>query len=168
MSHELNQLTEWIRANVLGNDPMSKVIEPDDDDDRPESDASVDSDFEKFDPKEIDRRDREYSEPETVIETPFRAGPLADLTGFQRDLLAIIRALEERAGQPVGLDIKREIDEQYDEEIGTARLYTNLDALVDAGLVTKESVDGRSNAYRLTRRGRREVQSHVEWLRILV
>ena len=75
-----------------------------------------------------------------------------DLTGFQRDLLTVIAGLE----NPNGLEIKSEMEHYYESTINHGRLYPNLDNLVEKGLIDKEEIDGRTNAYRVTRRGRRD------------
>ncbi|NHN46496.1 PadR family transcriptional regulator [Halostella sp. JP-L12] len=82
-----------------------------------------------------------------------------DLTGFQRDLLYTIAGLDE----PHGLAIKEEMDDYYETEVHHGRLYPNLDTVVDKGLVNKSEKDRRTNEYRLTKRGRREIQSRREW-----
>ncbi len=82
-----------------------------------------------------------------------------DLTGFQRDLLYALAGLD----QPKGLDVKAVLDEYYGQDINHGRLYPNLDALVEKGLVEKGKHDDRTNAYTLTRRGRREVGARREW-----
>jgi DNA-binding PadR family transcriptional regulator len=82
-----------------------------------------------------------------------------DLTGFQRDLLYVI------AGQtdPHGLALKDELEKYYESEIHHGRLYPNLDTLVTKGLVEKGTKDQRTNVYRLTERGRRELTARREW-----
>ena len=82
-----------------------------------------------------------------------------DLTGFQRDCLYIIAGLEE----PHGLAIKTELEDYYEGEIHHGRLYPNLDTLVDRGLVEKGEHDQWTNAYRMTRRGRQEIEARREW-----
>jgi DNA-binding PadR family transcriptional regulator len=82
-----------------------------------------------------------------------------DLTGFQRDLLFVVAGLDE----PHGLAIKNELDDYYDEEIHHGRLYPNLDSLAEKGLVEKGQRDERTNAYILTRRGRRELEARRQW-----
>ena len=82
-----------------------------------------------------------------------------DLTAFQRDLLYVIAGLE----TPHGLAIRDELAEYHDKEIQHGRLYPNLDTLVDKGLIKKEQEDGRTNAYSLTERGRRELTARREW-----
>ena len=87
-----------------------------------------------------------------------------DLTGFQRDLLTVIAGLD----SPHGLKIKEELERYYETEINHGRLYPNLDALVTKGLVEKGRKDRRTNAYTLTRRGRRELDDRREWEDALV
>ena len=82
-----------------------------------------------------------------------------DLTGFQRDLLYVIAGLD----GPKGLAIKDRLDDYYGTEINHGRLYPNLDALVEKGLVEKGRIDDRTNAYNLTQRGERELRARREW-----
>ncbi|WP_331233301.1 PadR family transcriptional regulator [Natronorarus salvus] len=82
-----------------------------------------------------------------------------DLTGFQRDLMYVICG----SGEPHGLAIKGELEDYYSTEIHHGRLYPNLDALVHKGLVEKGQRDRRTNYYRLTERGEREVAARREW-----
>jgi PadR family transcriptional regulator PadR len=82
-----------------------------------------------------------------------------DLTGFQRDLLYVIAGYDE----PHGLAIKDALEEYYEGEIHHGRLYPNLDTLVEKGLVEKGKKDRRTNVYRVTKRGRRELQARREW-----
>ena len=82
-----------------------------------------------------------------------------DLTGFQRDLLYVIEGLDE----PHGLALKAELEKYYESEVHHGRLYPNLDTLVNKGLVEKNQKDQRTNVYRVTHRGRREVEARREW-----
>ena len=82
-----------------------------------------------------------------------------DLTGFQRDILYVLGGLE----SPKGLAIKDELDRYYSSDINHGRLYPNLDALVEKGLVEKGRIDDRTNSYSLTGRGRRELEARREW-----
>ncbi|ADJ16935.1 PadR family transcriptional regulator [Halalkalicoccus jeotgali] len=82
-----------------------------------------------------------------------------DLTGFQRDLLYVIGGLDD----PHGLALKAELEGYYDKEIQHGRLYPNLDTLVDKGLVEKSQQDRRTNLYKLTARGQRELSARREW-----
>ena len=82
-----------------------------------------------------------------------------DLTGFQRDILYVLGGLD----HPKGLAIKDELDSYYSGDINHGRLYPNLDALVDKGLVEKGRIDDRTNSYSLTGRGHRELEARREW-----
>ena len=82
-----------------------------------------------------------------------------DLTGFQRDLLCVIAGGDE----PNGLAIKDELEAYTETEIHHGRLYPNLDTLVNKGLVEKGEVDRRTNYYRLTARGEREIEARRAW-----
>ena len=82
-----------------------------------------------------------------------------DLTAFQRDILYVIAG----RSTPNGLEIMSELEDYYGEPITHGRLYQNLDNLDEKGLVHKESVDGRTNAYTLSPRGRREIADRREW-----
>ncbi|MFB6110417.1 MAG: helix-turn-helix transcriptional regulator [Halodesulfurarchaeum sp.] len=82
-----------------------------------------------------------------------------DLTGFQRDLLTVIAGLSE----PNGLEIKSEMEEYYESTINHGRLYPNLDALVDRGLIEKTKQDERTNAYTLTQAGLDLLRERREW-----
>lgn len=82
-----------------------------------------------------------------------------DLTGFQRDIMYLVAGLDD----PHGLAIKDELETYYESEIHHGRLYPNLDELVKKGLVKKGKKDRRTNVYRLTDRGLRELQDRREW-----
>ncbi|KYH24503.1 transcriptional regulator PadR-like family protein [Halalkalicoccus paucihalophilus] len=82
-----------------------------------------------------------------------------DLTSFQRDLLYVIEGLED----PHGLALKDELEGYYETEIHHGRLYPNLDTLVNKGLVEKSQMDRRTNLYKLTARGQRELEARQEW-----
>lgn len=81
-----------------------------------------------------------------------------ELTGFQRDLLTVIAGLEKPSGQTVKEEIEREID-----EVNHGRLYPNLDALVESGLVEKGQLDRRTNYYALSESGREALRNRRRW-----
>jgi len=76
-----------------------------------------------------------------------------NLTGFQRDALEAIARLERDDETCYGLAIKRRLESQHGE-VNHGRLYPNLDALVERGLVEKSALDRRTNEYVLTDDGR--------------
>lgn len=82
-----------------------------------------------------------------------------DLTGFRRDLLYTIAG---DYGQH-GLAIKDKMEAYYEAEINHARLYPNLDALAEKGLIEESHRDQRTNEYDLTARGTREIEARIEW-----
>lgn len=84
---------------------------------------------------------------------------MENLSGSQRDLLYINESLDKVSG----LEIKAALDRYYDEEIDTARLYPNLDELVERGLMNKGSIDGRTNSYSLSEEGRQVLTARREW-----
>jgi len=86
--------------------------------------------------------------------------PLHDLTAFQRDTLTVVA----KGDGLKGLAVKAELEDLYDQEVNHGRLYPNLDALVQKGLVSKAERDKRTNEYSVTARGRRELSGHIRWL----
>ena len=86
----------------------------------------------------------------------------AHLTGFRREILAAIAALEAEPGQVYGQAIKGRLEERLGEEVLHGRLYPNLDELVECGLVEKSAIDDRSNRYLLAD-GVREQLAEEGW-----
>lgn len=82
-----------------------------------------------------------------------------DLNGFQRDTLYVVAGL----GEPNGLEIKNHLEEYYESEINHGRLYPNLDALVEEGLLQKGTIDERTNYYSVTERGQLILERHRDW-----
>ena len=82
-----------------------------------------------------------------------------ELTGFQRDLLYTIAGDDSQHG----LAIKDKMETYYQAEINHGRLYPNLDALAEKGLIEKSQRDQRTNEYDLTARGAREIEARIEW-----
>ena len=84
---------------------------------------------------------------------------MQELSAFQRDVLFIIAGSE----TPHGLAIKNELEQYYSAAVNHGRLYPNLDELVDAGLLTKGEVDGRTNKYDLTPKAEQYLQRRLHW-----
>lgn len=84
-----------------------------------------------------------------------------ELTGFQRDVLQAIAAVD---NEPYGLALKAYLDERYAVPITHSRLYQNLDGLTEQGLVNRDALADRTNAYTLTDAGRRLLQRQAETL----
>ncbi|ADB63966.1 transcriptional regulator, PadR-like family (plasmid) [Haloterrigena turkmenica DSM 5511] len=85
--------------------------------------------------------------------------PTSELSGFKRDLLFVIADV----GPAKGLKIKDEMEAYYASEVNHGRLYPNLDALVESGLVSKGQRDRRTNEYELTVRARQVLETRREW-----
>jgi len=81
-----------------------------------------------------------------------------ELTGFQRDLLYVIHGSD----RPSGQDIKEKISEDVGE-VNHGRLYPNLDALVEEGLVNKGQHDRRTNYYEISEKGEDLLEQRRSW-----
>lgn len=86
--------------------------------------------------------------------------PFAELSAFQRDILAVLA----RDGSSYGLAIKRAIESVHGTKVNHGRLYPNLDDLVQDGLIDKSARDNRTNDYALSKKGRNVVRSQFVWL----
>lgn len=97
----------------------------------------------------------------STLEAPTAELGLADLSAFQRDILWVV---SHRETAPKGLAIKADLEAYYgDEEVNHGRLYPNLDALIEAGYLTKGQRDRRTNEYDLTVAGASALSARVEW-----
>ena len=88
-------------------------------------------------------------------------------TGFQRDLLLAIATHDRLDDCPYGLALQEWLNARYPHEVGRSRVYTNLDTLTEADLITRESVDERTNAYRLTDAARTTLARHGQFIAAL-
>jgi len=84
---------------------------------------------------------------------------VCELSGIQRDLLFVTAG----AGGANGQQIKESLESSQGRDILSGRLYTNLDALVEHGLVKKRRSDGRTNLYDVTDEGVRELERLRRW-----
>jgi DNA-binding PadR family transcriptional regulator len=84
--------------------------------------------------------------------------PELDVTLFQLNTMLVLS--EEPA---YGLAIKSELEAYYGEEVNHGRLYPNLDALVEQGLLEKGQLDERTNEYALTDAGRDALDEYFRW-----
>jgi len=84
-----------------------------------------------------------------------------DLSARQRDLLFVVAGIGPASGQ----DVKTELRESQEIDLLPGVLYSNLDELVDAGLVSKSKADGRTNQYAVTDAGRRTLADLLSWQR---
>lgn len=84
-----------------------------------------------------------------------------EMTGFQRDLLSTIRAVEQTERDQSGQEIKHEYETWSDNRVKHGRLYPNLDELAEKGLIKKGQLDRRTNSYETTEKGRAELNRAV-------
>ena len=82
-----------------------------------------------------------------------------DLTGFQRDILVEIYQMD----QPSGQAIRGRIEAEHGEDVTSTRLYSNLNDLVDYGLLDKGEQNHRTNYYQITNDGRRLVEDTARY-----
>ena len=90
-----------------------------------------------------------------------------DLTAFQIDMLVVTARLEISLENVHGLAIKESLEDIHGGEVNYSRLYPNLDELAGMGILEKEaqSIDGRTNSYRVTVEGFRLLDArriHIE------
>ena len=83
----------------------------------------------------------------------------SDLNGSKRDLIVEIYQLD----QPSGQDIRRRMEAEHAEEVTHGRLYSNLNDLVDVGLLDKGELDLRTNYYQITKDGQRLVEDTARY-----
>jgi DNA-binding PadR family transcriptional regulator len=83
---------------------------------------------------------------------------MQELTEFQKNILNVLVG-----GSKYGLEVKKELEEYYGEEINHGRLYPNLDKLDERGYVEKHARDERTNEYVLTDEARDEVRDEIVW-----
>ncbi|WP_367176620.1 helix-turn-helix transcriptional regulator [Haloarcula rubripromontorii] len=84
-----------------------------------------------------------------------------ELTGFQRDLLEAIAAVND---DPYGLALKYYLDERYADPINHSRLYQNLGKLAEQDLINRDELDARTDEYTLSDTGRHLLQRQAETL----
>lgn len=55
------------------------------------------------------------------------------------------------------------MEDYYETEINHGRLYPNLDILVEQGLLEKSKKDERTNAYEISKEGRKLLEKRRQW-----
>lgn len=88
-------------------------------------------------------------------------GCALDLSGFQRDLVVVIAGIGQT--RPSGRTIRRALETLWETEVNESRVYQNLTELRERDLVASRPIDGRTNGYRVTDRGRRLLGTYCEW-----
>jgi DNA-binding PadR family transcriptional regulator len=81
------------------------------------------------------------------------------LSAFQRDILYVVSDLD----TSYGLGIKDALEEYYDEEVNTGRVYQNLSTLVEEGYLQKSAIDKRTNSYTLTEKALQAIEHRHRW-----
>jgi DNA-binding PadR family transcriptional regulator len=81
------------------------------------------------------------------------------LSAFQRDILYVVSDLE----TSYGLGIKEALEEYYDEDVNTGRVYQNLSTLVEEGYLEKSAIDKRTNSYTLTEKSLQAIEQRHRW-----
>jgi PadR family transcriptional regulator PadR len=98
-------------------------------------------------------------EPDTASENDAdrAVSPPPELTAFQQHCLRVIA----RDGPGSGQEIEVRLEGYYPDAVVNGCLYTNLDGLVEYGLVEKKPdwTDARTNVYGLTAMGMTTVRS---------
>jgi DNA-binding PadR family transcriptional regulator len=84
---------------------------------------------------------------------------MKDLSAFQRDILFIISDID----RSYGLGIKSELEEYYEEDVNTGRVYQNLGELVERGYLEKSEIDKRTNSYTLTEKAVAAMEHRHHW-----
>jgi len=80
-------------------------------------------------------------------------------SGLRRDVCVVVA----REGAPRAQECKAALESQYDDRIDPKTFYGALDALTDAGHLTK-TVDGLHDRYELTEAGARALREHYRWV----
>jgi DNA-binding PadR family transcriptional regulator len=88
-------------------------------------------------------------------------------TGFQRDILLSIASHCHFGHEPYGLALHEWLNKRYPQAVNTSRVYTNLDDLYERGLVKRERLSERENAYRLTEAGKECLAAHGRLVNVL-
>jgi PadR family transcriptional regulator PadR len=85
---------------------------------------------------------------------------MPELSDFRRDILLVLA----RSGATHGRGLIDDLGCLRDEHIGDSRLYPNLNALVERGLVDKRENrhDNRSHEFELSAAGRAVVRDHAQ------
>jgi len=112
---------------------------------------------------ENDTQDGEASPTDDQRRNSTSIGLSDELTRFQIDLLVAAARLGSGTS---GQDLKRRIIEAWDVEeaaINHGRLYSNLDAMVEMGLLQRGILDRRTNEYRITDAGQVVLADRHRW-----
>ena len=107
-------------------------------------------------------RGRKVNDPNHFDDSNGHGEPMDDLTGFQRDILAVIA--DENG--PCGADISHRLTGVYGDEHNLhSRLYMALDELRDEGHIAdiETDEDERTRPLKLTDKGERKLRNDHRW-----
>lgn len=80
-------------------------------------------------------------------------------SGLRRDLLVLVRSMEDPRAQV----LKRALESHYEERITPRDFHGTMDALCQTGFLTR-TADGVHDRYSLTQGGERSLMSHYDWM----
>lgn len=93
-----------------------------------------------------------------------RRGPISDLSGVQRDILAVVA----KDGPVDRFTIKQTIQQERLDRVPNATVYNHLEQLSNEELIEKcsgqHSGGVKSNKYRIARDGLKTLAAHRRWL----
>lgn len=84
-------------------------------------------------------------------------------SGLRRDIVFLLAGLD----RPTGQELKRALEDHYEDHVSPSEFYGALDTLEDGGFVDSRP-DGVHDRYQLTDAGRRSLETHYDWIAELV
>lgn len=82
-------------------------------------------------------------------------------SGRRRDICVLLAAAED--GELTGQRLKTRLERRYDTRIDPQSFYGGLEAMEDAGFVTRRT-DGIADKYSLTEAGERRLREQFDWM----
>ena len=83
-------------------------------------------------------------------------------SGRRRDICILLAAADD--GELTGQRLKTRLESRYDTRIEPRSFYGALEAMEDAGFLTRRT-DGIADKYALTEAGERRLREQFEWMR---
>jgi DNA-binding PadR family transcriptional regulator len=80
-------------------------------------------------------------------------------SGLRRDVCVVVAARDD----PTGQEVKRVLEERYDDRVRPKQFYGALDALVEAGHLSR-TADGLTDRFALTEAGEAALAAHYGWV----
>jgi DNA-binding PadR family transcriptional regulator len=82
-------------------------------------------------------------------------------SGRRQDICVLLAAAED--GELTGQRLKTRLERRYDTRIDPQSFYGGLEAMEDAGFVTRRT-DGIADKYSLTEAGERRLREQFDWM----